>query len=56
MGVAENVAVVRRYYAMGALNDPKRATMFAACVRGTAMSLDPELAHTLAPCLERTIH
>ena len=29
MGVAENVAVVRRYYAMGALNDPKRATMFA---------------------------
>ena len=29
MGVAENVALVRRYYAMGALNDPKRVTMFA---------------------------
>jgi ketosteroid isomerase-like protein len=29
MGVAENVALVRRFYALGALNDPKRAPMFA---------------------------
>jgi ketosteroid isomerase-like protein len=29
MGVAENVALVHRFYALGALNDPKRAPMFA---------------------------
>jgi ketosteroid isomerase-like protein len=28
MGVAENVAMVRRFYALGALNDPARAPMF----------------------------
>jgi uncharacterized protein len=29
MGVAENVALVHRFYALGALNDPARAPMFA---------------------------
>jgi ketosteroid isomerase-like protein len=29
MGVAENVALVNRFYSLGALNDPKRGPMFA---------------------------